>query len=489
MALTLLKTSTVQAHPVYAALVDTWRTLYDVFTGGGGFLDGTYLIAHPREWVDHDAPEPRVPSKKLLARRRLARYENIAAMLIDAKHGALFRRAPTRTVMAESARDKLSAWWADVDGRGTHIDDFMAAAWRQAACFGHMVILADEHPDAPGPRLLLYSPIDCPDWLEDSDGRLTAVKLLESPGREAFSDPAITEAIPWVREVNATDWRLTAGKSSRSGPHPFGVLPIVTLFAARRPITGWPGLSVLHDPKLFIDLFNLTSEIREILRNQTFGILNVPLGTGDDAVSVESARAMLSGTTGTDQILFTPAAATYLQPSPDNVKVYMEERTTLLRTIFRLSAVPWQADSRDAEAEGSLRLKREDMNQQLASYADELEQAEYALVDLFYRQQYGADVGPRKMAADQISLRYPDDFNVASVSSVLEDAHAALSLAWPPAVTAEIQKRTLDRVLPDLPAAQKTALVESIDKAATQAALSSRERFADTLSAFRDQPN
>jgi hypothetical protein len=46
------------------------------------------------------------------------------------------------------------------------------------------------------------------------------------------------------------------------------------------------GQSVLNDPALYVDLYNLTSEQRELLRNQTFSILNVVLGTGPDAISV-----------------------------------------------------------------------------------------------------------------------------------------------------------------------------------------------------------
>jgi hypothetical protein len=68
------------------------------------------------------------------------------------------------------------------------------------------------------------------------------------------------------------------------------MLPVVYLFGKRRALLTDIGESVLGDPRNYIDLFNLTSEIRELLRNQTFSFINLPLGTGPDAMSVERRR-------------------------------------------------------------------------------------------------------------------------------------------------------------------------------------------------------
>ncbi len=40
-------------HPAFLTLQPVWQQLRDVREGTGGFLDGSYLVAHPREWLDH----------------------------------------------------------------------------------------------------------------------------------------------------------------------------------------------------------------------------------------------------------------------------------------------------------------------------------------------------------------------------------------------------------------------------------------------------
>lgn len=100
-------------HPLYTLFKPVWEQLAHVREGTGGFLDGTYLVAHPREWLDHsklvtDAttgattvttnPTPRQPSPKLKARRALARYENVASAILESKKSVLFREQPTRRV-------------------------------------------------------------------------------------------------------------------------------------------------------------------------------------------------------------------------------------------------------------------------------------------------------------------------------------------------------------------------------------------------------
>lgn len=100
-------------HPLHLLFKPTWEQLAHVREGTGGFLDGTYLVAHPREWLDHSSrqtdaitgavivttnPNPKQPSPKLKARRKIARYENVASSILEAKKSTLFREQPTRRV-------------------------------------------------------------------------------------------------------------------------------------------------------------------------------------------------------------------------------------------------------------------------------------------------------------------------------------------------------------------------------------------------------
>ena len=111
-------------HPLYLLFKPVWEQLAHVREGTGGFLDGTYLVAHPREWLDHSSkqtdtitgavtvtvnPNPKQPSPKLKARRKIAHYENVASSILEAKKSTLFREQPTRRVGPQQAPPVVKA--------------------------------------------------------------------------------------------------------------------------------------------------------------------------------------------------------------------------------------------------------------------------------------------------------------------------------------------------------------------------------------------
>jgi hypothetical protein len=447
------KVATFQ-HPVFVTYLPIWTKLAHVREGAGGFLDGTYLVAHPREWQDHTAATPTVPTKKLKARRSLAKYDNLAARIIEAKKSALFRETPTRRIGPEENKEPepIQEWWDDVDGRGTNMDDFLWLAWDAAATFGHVFIYMDREIDDPARIILrLYLPLDVPDWLEDDRGDLTAVKLLEGVPRTDLTQ-SYAAMQQRYRIVDDATWTLydQKGKLEATGEHGMGVLPVVRLFAKRRPLTPGIGQSVLDNPQHFVDLYNLESELRELLRNQTFSLLNVPLGTGPDAMRVEDARAMMGQATGTEDVLFSGTAASFIAADAANVTAYQTEIERVQRLIYRLAAIQWESDSKDAEAEGSLKLKREDMNQVLSAYADELEQADVAVAKLWYRATFGGDAGIKKFEADEVAIVYPQEFEVTPFENLIEQAEAAMAIGMPGVVMKELRKRLLPKFLTDL---------------------------------------
>lgn len=507
-------------HPEYERFAPVWVKLRHVFDGTGGFLDGTYLVAHPREWLDHtiaiysdaDAkvvvrrepnPNPVTPTKKLKTRRKLARYENIAAPIIEQKLSALFRQAITRTTLTNATEEQRKTagehpyeqWVQNCDGYGTHLTDFMTEADRIAQIFGHAILVMDRpagpvpvsKADQKFPVLRLYSPLDVPDWLLDANGALMAVALMEAVPRTSLDQPA-NVANYQRRMITETGWSVKGGPNETGEtPHDFGRLPVVPLYAKRHGSIPFVGQSVLGDPKLFVDLFNLTSELRELLRNQTFGILNVPLGTGPEAMSVEQAQLMMGAGTGTDNVLFTATVAGFISPDSTNVTVYQQEREDLIRTIYRMSNTPFEADSKDAEAEGSLALKREDFNQGLAALADECERTEYALAELFFRAHYGMSWEAELDRAD-LSIGYPDSFDPTPFAEQLEQAQALIAVQMPHEVMQAVKKDMLPAALPSATPAELDALRKAIDAQEDPEIVRQREQEA-ALKATMNAPD
>jgi hypothetical protein len=472
-----------QVHPIYQLLKPTWVQLAHVREGTGGFLstaNDSYIVPHPREWLDHTIvqtdkdtgatvtrvnPNPKNPSPKLQARRLLARYENLAASLLESKKSLLFREQPTRRVGAvkkdaNAEPTELEQWWENVDGDGQHINDAMVQWWDLAGSLGHVVLYMDVGGDqdiGPGqvqtaadqssPFVRVYTPLDVLDWRRDENGTLVWIKLLEAvQGPTTLESRGVTTFR--VRVVDEVSWKLydyKSGKYLSQGDHGFGCLPVAYLFGKRRSLLADIGDSVLGDPRNHIDLFNLTSELRELLRNQTFSFINLPLGTGPDAMSVEAAQAMMGQQTGTMNVLFSASAAQILSADAANVAAYQAEIQRVKREIYREAGVPYESDTKDAEAAQSLELKREELAVRVAQYADECEQTEYKLVDLWYRATYGADQGPVKMEADEVQIHYPEHFKQTPFKDVLDEAAAAQNLGMPGSFMRELRKSMVSK--------------------------------------------
>jgi hypothetical protein len=502
---------------VYATWLPIWQTLLDVYEGAGGFLDGErpYLYAHPREWLDHSLkttgdgseagtvkwspnPNPRQPTLKLKTRRQLARYENVASTLLDQLKAALFRKGPLRSFAKPDSIPEdhpLRKFWDDADGTGRSIDAVMPEAWVAAATFGHMILLGDRQGETPeNPTAAdtlpviarLYTPIDMIDWLTDDVGRLTSVRLLEAAPRTSFEE---TDAQGYqVRTVTPAGWRVEAVAKPKRGKadeataapqadekHGFGALPVVVLYARRRALTPLIGRSVLGDPALYVDLYNLVSEVRELLRSQTFAILNVPIG--DKQGGVQAEMEMIGSVHGTGNILFSTHPADFISPKDTNVNAYHEHIDRLVRTIYRLAVVAWESDSKDAETAESRQLKKEDLHQMLAGFAAECEVAERQLAELVYRGAYG-DGWQKQWDADGPVINYPDSFDVTMLADKLEEAAAAFSLELGETATRQMKKRLVPELLPGLTQEEQKQIETEIDAVPVQ---SEQEKQAELL--------
>ena len=482
----------VVPHPAYQLWAETWQRLLDVYEGAGKFQEPSrpYLYAHPREWLDHSVKgadgkwvsntAPVRPSPKLLARRKIARYENIAATLVDQLAAALFRKSATRTFQDPESIPKdhpLHEFWENADGLGRDIDCVMRDNWIGAAVFGHVVLYADRMGENGATKadqapviVRSYTPLDVVDWLTDDIGNLKAVRLLEAAEREGFETPAAA-VVSQVRDVDDTSWSLTfvnkglkptkaqPAEGKASGQHGFGTLPVRALYARRRALTPTIGRSVLGDPALYIDLYNLTSEVRELLRNQTFAILNIPLGPEG---SIEREMGLIGETTGTANVLFSSQKSDYVSPEGTNVQMYHEHIDRLVRTIYRLAVVTWESDSKDAESAESRKLKKADLHAMLSGYADECEQAEKALAEFVYRAAYG-EQWQAQWDKDQPSISYPDDFDVTGLLDEIEAATQAIALELGETATKEVKKRAIPKILPNLPQPTTLKIHQEID--------------------------
>lgn len=498
-------------HPTFLEHEPEWRKAHDVYEGTGGFMDPArpYLMPHPREWLDHSLPvkdaqervigavpnpNPVQPSRKLITRRKIARYENIAEAILGSVFGALFRQQPARTfgkagaapTTAEKVR-KIQQWYANTDGRHTTLDRAVADGWIAAAVFGHMAFLVEPASDVAEtaadqglPRLRAYTPLDIADWITDADGKLVAVRLLEAEPRRDFTVAAKPRL--QVREVTETYWALYDSKYNlvEWAEHKMGRLPIALLYGRRRPLTPLIGKSIMGDPNNYIDLYNLHSEIRELLRNQTFAVLNVPIGPEGN---VEEEQAKMGSQSGTANVVFSSQAISYVSPEGTNVAVYHETTDRLQRSIYRLAKAAWEGDSKVAESADSRRIKRDEQHQTLAVYAGECQRTDDELVELAYRAMHGADGWERAKQADEPMTQYPVEFTPSDVDEVVARVAEGIALDLGPTATKALKKATARQLLPGLSDKEFATIDAEIDGQHIQTAEEKQEALIKATAA------
>jgi hypothetical protein len=492
-----------QFHPLYETWKDTWTLLGEAFEGDGGFLDGSNLVAHPREVnygqhsdgsVDYDTVVSE--KQKFIRRKAIARYENFARTIVQTFIDYLCQKTPTRTVGTPgptATTHPLEEWWLDVDGLGTHIDDWMKRAATLAAVYGHVFVVLDRErlavpaqtqAEQATPFVRLYTPLDTPDWLAPH-GKLTAVRFIEAVGRASLMERVTDdEAVEYQHRIwTETDWSLydDQGKPVQAAtPHNLGELPVLPLFCQRRARLPMIGQPLLPDPRLFKDHFNLLSELRELLRGQTFSMLHVELAEGQD---LADAKGLLGPSAGVETVSFSRGGMAFIAPPAGPAVTYQEEVQALERKMYRLTGLPWESDSREIEAAESRRLKAMDLNRLLSGIADECEQVDYALARLWFKATYGAEAGQTKFDEAKLTIRYPDEFHTEQLLQALQDAQVALGLKLGPTASRMIRERVVPLVLPDLSPEDAETISQEIKALPTDAPSAAGQFRADLLKA------
>jgi hypothetical protein len=174
--------------------------------------------------------------------------------------------------------------------------------------------------------------------------------------------------------------------------------------------------------------------------------LNIPIG--DRTGGVQAEQALIGQQSGTNNILFSTEPAQMLSADAANVTAYHEHMDRLTRLIYRLSVVAWESDSRDSEAADSRRIKRDDMDQVLAGYADECRRVDLWAADLSYRAAYGeAYEGWQKK--DGLTIKWPETFTPVPLEDTVAQFAEAVALDLGETATKALKKRAARAVLPD----------------------------------------
>lgn len=451
-------------HEAVAALKGRWLAGLDAYDGEGGFVAGGNLWKFPRE-LDNE----------FKARQAQARYHNYAATLID----YYVRKIYGGQIARSTTSDALRAFWTNVDGAGTDMSTYLRLALAKALAAGHVAILADKTPDAPtGPALAderasvfltRYLPTAMLDWRLSKDEQIVAVKLREDVPAEDLLAEASDEArvLLWDRD----EWvRVSPGDPAvvERAEHGLGLVPLVVLRPFRHARWSVVGRALL-EPSVLIALYNRASEQDEVIRNQSFSVFVVGLpATGE--IDVEKAKQALGNEVGSMRALFTYGSGDYKTPSTDVPTMLEAHQQFLIRELYRMAHIPYEADSREVQSAEAIRLQHEAITGVLAGVASECQRVELALARLYFAWTSATpEAALAAFEAADVQVTYPTEYFEADPELELKSLASAVAAVQSETFDKFVQKQIVAKFSAGMDEATKQAVEDEITNAKAEA--------------------
>ncbi len=461
--------------------LDRFAFLADAFEGVGGFAPRTTWAQESITTTDqngapvsltrrvpklsgpcHLTPYQRESNDKYAGRAALATYENHLRETVERYVGFLGRKRPARDgTDAPLVRLLLE----DADMCGTPLDQFLTSFALKAKARGSMLLMLDM-PDAPdganggdglGAVMSLQQQIEArmvPRLRAIAPEALKDFEVSDDTGLLDWAELNCTELVDGrpqacVRRWDAQGWQLRlVDKVLSEGPHPFGACPLLAFTESGDlfPVVG----KYAQIADLSRDLFNLDSELREMLRSQTFSILTmqVPLEASSLFDPLKTSASI-----GTQSMLVHQGATpAFVAPPNGPAEVYMAKIEQRQASIKRIAMDDASADT-GTESGVARKLRFERLNADLATFASRLQALEARMWQMFHRA-----MGTQ----NRVVVTYPTDFNLVDSVGELDILTLMQAANFPAEVIAAKQCTIIDAEFDTLPDADKTALKQAV---------------------------
>lgn len=386
----------------------------------------TYLVRYPRE-----------SEAKFARRNELAFYSSPLAQAAGRFTGYLSTRAPVRDLphaLFEAVAD-------DADGKGNGLDQFWQSFMVEAKARGSMLLLvdmpainaagnmADQVRNRAAPVWTPVAPELLTDYEVGDDGRFT---FAEFSG--VWTSPeGKREACRW--RFDASTWRALSsegGKVLDEGEHPLGQCPLL-IFTEGGDFPHFGPFAAIAD--LSKRLFNLDSELDEILRSQTFSLLTMQVPDDSTSQTKIDAAAVAGQTIGTNNLLVhsgsTPA---FIAPPDGPARVYLDRIAGLQARIDDIALNVANPSARESGI--ALQMRFQAINAELSRFASRMEDLERNAWELS-RRWLQMTTAP--------TVQWPRDFNLLDVLAELQILAEMRANAMPEAVIAQQMRRIVSQ--------------------------------------------
>lgn len=410
-----------------------YQRIADAIQGTGGFRDGSYLVQYPRE-----------SDNKFARRQAIAWYANSMRPACQRFAGYLTKRPPQRDVTQPVLQSFLDAcnWQND------SLDVFWSGFMLDAKARGSLLVLVDMpaegmETDRTWPALTAIAPERVTAYALSPQGALASVTFSDTLALDG-KETAVS------RTYDEAGWRVTVGgQIIEQGQHDIGVCPILAftesgLFPAEGEFATIADLS--------LRLYNLRSELDEILRAQTFSLLTYkvpadrfPLDMGGVAQSI-----------GTHNLLQTfDGGAEFIAPPEGPARVYLDVIAQVEGLIRQAALIVDIPTSNSQESGVALQLRFQALNASLVHFARRMEDFERRVWEL---------VGRWLGIEPNVSVSWGKDFSIADLKTELEIAQNMAALNAPPSYQQAKLRQLIQLDLGTLPNDDLAAILAGVDE-------------------------
>jgi len=351
-----------------------YQFLKDSYTGRGGYLNGSYLIRFPNE-----------SDEKFKNRKEYSPFFNFCKKIVNSIVGHIFKKSPIRKL-------EKAIWYEifanNTDRRGTYIDDKMAQLLRLSLIYGTIFLLIDkprisvetameERELKVFPYLTFRKPTHLHDYAIDEFGNLTYITFKEP----LPDDPSKTI----YRKYTQNEWIISEdeqfSKIESAGEHRLGKVPVIPFHLTHLEddeLLATP--FILEIARLQKDFYNAVSELRTILRDNTFPVLTFPVKEESQIESLKNRGISLSTNNG---LIYNPEAGAkpeFISPPPEPAQIYLTYLETLTKEIFKQVNLNFA----NSKAESGLAKQYDylEFTTMLVHFANTLEACEYKIAEL-----------------------------------------------------------------------------------------------------------
>jgi len=423
-----------------------WKFISDAYDGVGGFADGGYLDKFGRESDGtEDTNENAYKDRQEASEHE---YENIFVSKISRYVGYMFKSLPAR----ETEDQLLQGIYKDVNRRNESADVFFSNFTKNAKARGVNLLLVDipqekatDRKEQLDKRLTPYFVEMLPENVEsyklDSFGRFEYVTFSDTIDNSTYGNMDEEDI---VRYYDKTEWRIYDRDKNiiERGEHGFSQCPVL-IFSEKGNFESLGEFSQLAG--LSKRMFNLDSELKLLLRGQTFSVLTIWTEKG-------SAPTINLGTD--NALLYSgdhPPA--YISSDVAQAQTYEDKILAVKQSMDRVS---YDVTTTQAQESGiALSLKFEGLNSSLNSFAQRMEKLERAAWDLVCEHL--------NLSNEAITIVYNMDFSITDLNNEIEILDSVNSIVELPLYKAEKLKAIVREDLKGFEDETMEAIYEEID--------------------------